>query len=163
MKMWCTGSEIYQNKLEAASVCVHNQLTSCEVPLPFQGLLFPVKSSVTQPNESKPTKWNVSYMPTFQECLPKASVARMYAINNMSWERTGSHKFQYKWKKAQLVYMCIPQDHNRKYLHYLALIIKGRLFQAQVKVNHQVNSGNSQSYVVSRQNQRVNYLVNSPS
>jgi len=30
-------------------------------------------------------------------------------------------------------------------------------------VVHQVNSGNSQSYAVSRQNQRFNYLVNSPS
>jgi len=42
-------------------------------------------------------------------------------------------------------------------------MIKGRLFQARAKVNHQVNSGNSQSYVVSRQNQQVNYLVNLPS
>ena len=55
-------SKIYQNKLEAASVCVHNRSTSCEVPSPFRDLLFPVTSSVTQPSDSRIINRNVLFV-----------------------------------------------------------------------------------------------------
>jgi len=51
--------------------------------------------------------------------------------------------------KHNIRYAC-PIHHSE----YCIKMTKGLLFQAQVKVNHQVNSGNPQSYVVSRQKQK---------